>query len=349
MGIDEIGKQLERYKGSFVTLAQLTEWIAPPDYPGLCAAVAQLLTLGLLRPAGPARNTNGMVPPLRLKYRILRAAPDYAAARDEIRRLSPALNISGYLEKPELYRQHRDVLLPLSDYLRKHQEDLRRPMAKNERAFSIWKNEKLLDRAHCQSVLRFNGWETRLNFYPTPEPFFDYLTGGPIRTLLILENKDTWYTLRRLLLHFPAPRRLFGARIDGVVLGEGRKATRPHALEEYAALLPGAPPRFLYWGDLDYAGIDIFLAVVAANPILAISLFVPAYQAMLRRGRESGRGRTHTEQPKPAGMTDFLALFTPAESEEIAKLLADGQYLPQEILTCPYLTAQLEETEDHDV
>ncbi len=348
MNIENVSDRLLKYKGSFVTLEQLTGWLLPDNYAELYAAVGQLIALGLLEPVGLARNNNGMVPPLRLKYRILRAREDHFAALDEIRKLSTTLNISGYLAKPELYKKHKEFLLPLSDYLKKHKSELDQPMSRNERAFAVWKNEKQLDNALCQSVLRFNALDNRMNYYQTPEPFFDYLVGGRIQTLLVLENKDTWYTLRRLFLQFPKKRRLFGVCLDGVVLGEGRKATRPHAMEEYAVLLPEVPPRFTYFGDLDYAGIDIFLFIVEQNPSLDISLFLPAYRAMLERGREIGYGRAHTDQAKPTRMADFLSLFASEEAAEIEKLLAQGRYLPQEILTYPYLKQQLSEPEDCD-
>ncbi len=354
---NNIISQIKQQKGTFLSLDQLREWISPANYRELHNTIAQLQETGLLRPVGSPRNNNGMVPPLRLKYRILHPARDDSDVLEEIKQLSTELNISGYLKRPVLYRKHRDILLPLSRYLKNSRSRLDVPMSKNERAFSIWNREKVLDSAHCQSVLRFNGWENRLNYYPTPEPFFDYLTGyltgDEIHTLLILENKDTWYTLRRLLLQFPEKHRLFGARLDGVVLGEGRKAARPHALEEYASLLPYQPPQFLYFGDLDYAGIDIFLSVAAENPSLSVSLFLPAYQAMLRRSRKVGYGKSHTDQTKPERLPDFLRLFPPEEADEIKTLLAGGRYLPQEILNRPflehYLTNTVDITEDRDV
>lgn len=348
MNMGPVRERIVQYKGSFITLGQLTERLLPADYAELCAAVEQLIAVGLLRPVGSVRNNNGKVPPLRLKYRIIRAKEDDSAVLNEIRQLSTALNISGYLKKPALYRKHREFLLPLSDYLKKHPSESWQPMSKNERAFAVWNNEKQLDDTLCQSMLRFNDFDARLGYYRTPEPFFDYLAGGRIGAVLISENKDTWYTLRRLFLQFPEKRRLFGVLLDGVVLGEGRKAARPHAMEEYAALLPGAAPRFYYFGDLDYAGIDIFWSVTEQNPSLSVSLFLPAYRAMLRRGREIGYGRARTGQAKPAHLADFLSLFAPEEAAKMEKLLAEGRYLPQEILSSPYLERQMTESEDHD-
>ncbi|MEA4902196.1 hypothetical protein [Desulfitobacterium sp.] len=72
-----------------VTLDQLKEWLSSADYSGLYDTMTRLEELGLLKPVGSARNNNGMVPPLRLKYRILRPQEDDSADFDAIRQLSP--------------------------------------------------------------------------------------------------------------------------------------------------------------------------------------------------------------------------------------------------------------------
>ncbi|HBG55186.1 MAG TPA: hypothetical protein DDW99_02885 [Ruminococcaceae bacterium] len=350
MDIKGLSSKIRRQKKTFLKLEELRELLCPDDYDSFYSTMAALQEAGALRPVGSAHDTNGMLPPLRLKYRVLREKEDDTAEIREIRLLAPGLNISGYLEHPALYRKHRDILLPFSEYLKTRRTELKFPMSVNERSFSIWRQEKLLSCAACRSVLRYNGWEGKLNAYATPEPFFDYLCGGgPIGTLLVLENKDTWYTLRRLLMNHLYRRNLFGVRLDGVVLGEGNKAARPHALEEYASFLPGPAPRFYYFGDLDYTGIQIYQSVVDANPGLEIRLFASAYRAMLIRSRQAGTEAVTTSQSKPAGLVAFLSLFDAEESEQIKRLLESGRFLPQEILTCPYLESQLMEAGNGNV
>jgi hypothetical protein len=342
--MESVQTKIANHKGVFITLDEIRSLAVASSYDELCETVNDLLRSGLLKPAGKGRSTNGMVPPLRLKYRIVRPKRDNSAELLEIRSLLPVFSISGYLQHPALYRKHRDILLPLDRFLKTRKQELRQIMSENERAFSIWHDEKMLDSARCWSVLRFNHLD--LNTYATPEPFFDYLCSGRRKVLLVLENKDVWYTLRRLMLEKPRNRCLFGTEIDGVVLGEGAKAARPHALEEYAALLQEDRLSFLYFGDLDYSGIGIYLSIRAASPDVKISLFLPAYRAMLAQGKKSNYGVNHSNQQEPERMVDFLSLFSPEEADEITQLLAAGHYIPQEILNYPLLKENMTSPEE---
>ncbi len=100
---------------------------------------------------------------------------------------------------------------------------------------------------------------------------------------------------------------------------------------------------------MDYTGIQIYQSVVDANPGLEIRLFASAYRAMLIRSRQAGTEAVTTSQSKPAGLVAFLSLFDAEESEQIKRLLESGRFLPQEILTCPYLESQLMEAGNGNV
>ncbi len=344
MSLVTLSEQILRQKKTFLSLDDLRALSRPASYADFFQIVTSLQESGVLRPAGPARGTNGMVPPLRLKYRVLRREETDPAALSEIRLLAPGLNISGYLAHPALYQKHREILLPFSAFLKTRKEELAAPMSINERSYAIWKREKLLRSAACRAVLRYNGWADKMNVYGTPEPFFDFLCDDRPQNLLVLENKDTWYTLRRLLMRRPDKRTLYGVRLDGVVLGEGNKATRPHALEEYASLLPGAAPRFHYFGDLDYEGIQICLSVIKANPALSVETCLPAYRELMARGQKTGAEKVLSHQEKPSGLASFLSLFDTEEAEKMEAMLASGFFLPQEILNAPYFEARLSKT-----
>lgn len=81
-----------------------------------------------------------------------------------------------------------------------YSEELHTPLAKNERAYQIWNDEKILDNSLCKSMIKWNELEKMLNYYLTLEPFFDYLhTKKEKMTMLIIENKDTWYTMRKIM------------------------------------------------------------------------------------------------------------------------------------------------------
>jgi hypothetical protein len=222
----------------------------------------------------------------------------------------------------------------LCDYAQNRGAELGQSMSKNERAYAIWGFEKHLDDATCKSMLRFTGWDDKLNYYSTPEPFLDYLcSGADTRNILILENKDIWFSLRKLFMENKSACRLYGEPIDGLLYGEGNKITRPGALEDYASDGFLSPPSFFYWGDLDYEGIGIYLKISR----FPARLFVPGYMAMLAHAREQNPTRARTDQAPPPQMGEFLKRFDNRSASEIETLLGAGKYIPQEICNYPRL------------
>ncbi|MDR1558412.1 MAG: hypothetical protein LBS84_01710 [Clostridiales bacterium] len=285
-----------------------------------------------------------MVPPLRRRYRIIRPKTDYAAVRDEILRLRSDFNPSGYLAHIPLYLKHKELLLTLQDYVRKYPDALDESMSKNERAYAVWGYEKQLDDSLCKNMLRFINWENRLNYYHTPEPFFDCLCRGIYtESVLALENKDIWFSLRKLFSKNPQSKGfyLYGCFFDAIVYGEGKKITRPDALEGYAQAFR-SPPRVRYWGDLDYEGIGIYLNISKPD----ITPFVSGYAAMLRYADERPLTRCGTAQIPPSDMDAFTRHFDSDTAAKILSLLEAGLYIPQEICGYPRLISALEPVND---
>ncbi|ATW26773.1 hypothetical protein [Candidatus Formimonas warabiya] len=97
-------------------------------------------------------------------------------------------------------------------------------MSRKERSFSVWGREKLLDEQYAlvREVLAFSGLkEDFLAFYDTPEPFFEYVHSREEgMTVLVLENKDTWFILRKLFRE-TGKNRIDGIRIDALIYAEG--------------------------------------------------------------------------------------------------------------------------------
>ena len=334
--MDAIAKIRQR-KRNTITLSELTKLCNAADYGALVSDIGGFVNSGLLRPMG--KETNGMYPPLNNCYRILREKEDMSDYRDEIMRLGPEFNPSGYLANISSYVKHRELLRGLCEYVRDKNAELDYCMSRNERAYSIWGNEKQLDDAVCKSMLRFTGWEQRLNYYNTPEPFIDYLcNGAKTDTILILENKDIWFSLRKLFMENEAASRLYGMKIDGLLYGEGKKITRTGALEDYLQAGFSVCPSFCYWGDLDYEGISIYLKVSA----FPVSLFVPGYMAMLGYSRVQTLTQCAAAQVVPPNIDKFLENFDHKSSQEMKTLLQAGKYIPQEICSYPRLSSALE-------
>jgi len=156
--MSKILSKLLDYGKNIIDVDELQKIIGEPDYSTFQLQAERLVQGGTLAPVKSA-GTNGRLPPLFKRYRIVRQPEDYTAGLAAIRLLNPALNISGYLSNPALYRRHEEIVTGLNRCLWYGPELLGAPMSRKERSFSLWGREKLLDerRALVGEVLKFNG------------------------------------------------------------------------------------------------------------------------------------------------------------------------------------------------
>ena len=279
------------------------------------------------------KHKNGKIPSLFLKYKIIKEKQTEENYKQEIQTLCNLLNIEEYLKKPHIYEKHRAILLPLNTFLIKNKEKLQTAISKNERAYQIWNDEKMLDNNLCKSIIKLNNLEQKLNYYLTPEPFFDYIhTKKEEMNILIIENKDTWYTMRKIMNEIKEEYYMLETPIDGLLYGEGNKITKQNALEEYEKQIIGRKCKFLYWGDLDYTGIEMYERTVTQNKNVTISLFTKIYETMLQIKEIEQLGKIKNNQNENIKLQIFLNSFTNAYKEKIKEILKNKKYIPQEII-----------------
>lgn len=268
-----------------------------------------------------------------MKYRIIKEKEPEKDYSGEIRTLCNLLNIEGYLKRPHIYEKHRELLLTLNTFLTKDREKLRTSISKNERAYQIWNDEKILDSSLCQNLIEWNNLNEMLNYYLTPEPFFDYIhTKKDKMTILIIENKDTWYTMRKLMDAEKGDYFLYGEEIDGLLYGEGNKITKTNALEEYQKEVIQRKCKFLYWGDLDYTGIEMCERVIMQNKDVCIEPFIKIYEKMMEEKEIEELGQIKHKQNQNIDLEFFLNYFDTKYKEEINLILSQNKYIPQEII-----------------
>ncbi|HBW34763.1 hypothetical protein [Desulfosporosinus sp. BICA1-9] len=323
---------------------ELQQIFQESDYDLFHTEVERLVERGILSPVKSAKS-NGRLPPLFNKYRIIKPQADNTGYLESIRRLNPVLNLSGYLQRPELYKKHLEIIEGISRYLWFAKDLLKMPMSRKERSFSVWGREKMLDehRALVMEVLKFNRLdENFLNYYDTPEPFFEYIhdRGEPM-TILVIENKDTWFTFRKLM-QATGKNCITGRVVNVLLYGEGNKITKQRALEDYSATMlggqgdqagsSGQAARFLYFGDLDWEGIRLFFRTREANPTLELKPFSPLYRLMLEMGQSLELPKSLDQRGVSAPLSEFLALLGLPEEESLGAWLAEGKYIPQEII-----------------
>lgn len=207
-----------------------------------------------------------------MNYSIIEDKDTYEREVKEIKALNAALSISYYINRPEEYKKHRAIILQLNQLMTFSKEKLHRQISINERSLQIWGKEKLLRDSSIATILKNLGITFKmLNVYNTPEPFFYYLHNETIPSILIIENKDTWFSIRKYLKE--TGKRVLGLSIGLLIYGEGKKIESSIEFLEEDELSFFKDATIYYWGDLDFEGIDIYLRL--KNKI-SLRLFIEA-------------------------------------------------------------------------
>lgn len=333
--MEKIEKQIQQLKQTYITLTELEEIAQPQDYAQLVEKINTLKSDGIIMPIKNKRNTNGKIPSLFIKYRIIKNKQEKEEIEKEIKHLSPELKIEKYLNNKETYKKQRNEIKQLDQYLKNEKEKLKTKISKNERAYQIWGYEKMIDTQTGKSIITFNELEEKLNYYLTPEPFFDYIPEQKEKmTILIIENKDTWYTLRKIAKDNNLKTiKILGEEIHGLIYGEGNKITKEQAIQNYEKEMLNTQAKFIYWGDLDFTGIDMYERVKKANPQSNIELFTKIYEKMLELSQNKKLQQIHKEQNKKIDLENFLKNFkNKKQQEQLEEILKTNKYIPQEIL-----------------
>ena len=161
------------------------------------------------------------------------------------------ISVDYYLAHPDMYEKDRNWVLMLNQYLKKHTDALLTPEYLNERSFEIWHREKFLDREQGKNIL-------------------------------ILENKDPFFSMRNYLLN--GHNEIFGAEIGTLIYGAGKGIIRSFQDFDLCAepYMKHPENTIYYFGDLDYEGIGIYENLAEKfRSRWKIIPFVPAYQSML--------------------------------------------------------------------
>lgn len=318
-----------------VTLEHLLDKKRDTDYAQQYAFVCELLQSGKIRPL-KASGKNGKKPALYREYWIEEEKEDVQELLDELKfRIVSAISIDYYLAHPETYREERQWVQMLNDYLKNHRENMLREASVNERSFEIWNREKFLTKEQGKKILKHCGIGTeKLNVYQTTEPLAYYShTRETPQNLLILENKDTFYSMRRHLLD--GADTILGVRIGTIIYGAGKGILRSFGdfdlcVEPY---MKDEENTIYYFGDLDYEGIGIYerLAVMCRNQREIIP-FGPAYTAMLQKAEHAKKLPDTKEQQNRNIQQEFFSHFDSGQTDRMRTILEDGKYIPQEIL-----------------
>lgn len=307
------------------------------SYKELYDKVLTFIQHGKLKPV-KASGKNGKKPALYNEYWIIEEPEDNSRYIEELSYLFvPMISTHYYLNHIQQYREDRQWLLLLNQYLKTNRDELQIPKSMNERSFEIWHREKFLKEEQGKRILkRCSISLEELNLYETTEPLAYYVhTRETPQNMLIVENKDTFYSMRRHLLSENS--QILGTCIGTLIYGAGKGIFR--SFQDFSLC---AEPYMrekgnviYYFGDLDYEGIAIYESLASLfNKECRIEPFAKGYLKMIEKAEEIGKNGLPSMkegQNKNIGAY-FWDFFVKGSVDEMQRILQNGRYIPQEIL-----------------
>ena len=306
------------------------------DYKEQYEYVMDLIEKGRIKPV-KASGMNGKSPALYLEYWLVEEVKDYTQLKEELLyRMVPEISIDYYMSHLAMYEQDRQWVLLLNDFLKEHKQKLLEAKSLNERSFEIWNREKFLSKEQGKKILKRCGINLDvLNVYETTEPLAYYShTRQTPQNILIVENKDTFYSMRKYLLE--GNDTVLGMPAGTLIYGAGKGIFKSFQDFEFCVepYMTAKENEIYYFGDLDYEGIGIyenFASVFCGER--EIKPFVKGYETMIDKAEGIGQlPDTKTGQNKNIREL-FFSYFSMEMVDKIKRILEEGQYIPQEILT----------------
>ena len=318
------------------TLGQLLGDKINAGYGEQYAYIIKLVDEGKIKPVRTA-GKNGKKPALYLEYWLLEEAKDYSALKQELLfNLAPQIDITYYQHNLQTYDKERKDVLLLSSFLQNSATLLTKQVSYNERSFQIWGREKFLLKGEGKKILKHCGLSLEyLHCYSTCEPFAYFaLTRQTPQKILIIENKDTFFSMRMHLL--AGNELLFSEQISTLIYGAGKRVIS--CFQEFAVsaepYMLDTANELLYFGDLDYEGLGIYEALAESFAEQgSIKPFVPAYLAMLQKSKGYHKLPTTKEEQNRNLQGSFFNYFSAEVQKEMQNILRQDLYIPQEILT----------------
>jgi len=286
-------------------------------------------------------GTNGMNPSLENRYRVNRHnLPVIDELKGELLKLHVKLKIAYYQNHIDEYLKDREVVLAFDAFF--SGGSLPDKIERRELAFMLFYDEKALDPSTpSYKVLNrlglnlnrdFNCFDRRL-----PVTYFPFSQRA--QKVLIVENLTPFYDLflifRKMRKDFESlgkdaagPFKEHSQEVasqmpfDALALGNGNHIVS--AFEFFHDLFDRATDiDYFYWGDVDGAGLNIYLSLREQYPDFRIRLWEEAYEAMLTGGQwradKSRLGEHPSVAPDPC-------------LERLLSVVKESKAIPQEIL-----------------
>lgn len=325
---------IDKLKQNKIELKELQKYLKIENYQELYLKISKLIENEEIKPI-KASKTNGKTPSLYNRYTLVKKEETKDYTDEILYKINTKLDISKYLKNQKLYEKNREYILKLSDFLDNNSDKLQIKVSINERSFQIFAREKYISKEGGKTLLSTLGIDEKfLNIYETTEPLAYYSKDkNTPQNILIIENKDTFYSMRNFVIN---NKNILDTDISTIIYGGGKSIYKSFkdfelCVEEY---LLHNDNKLLYFGDLDYEGILIYenLAKIFEYKF-RIEPFINGYTSMIKKYKLIGiELPLYSEKQNKNINSNFLDMFDHNTKYEIEKILSSGRYIPQEIL-----------------
>jgi hypothetical protein len=272
-------------------------------------------------------------PRIQTKYRKKkRINENEAVLKEEIlTKFHTSMTMTYYRNNLEQYEKYKNELMCISDFLtRKSAKECY--LTVNERSYELFGYEKFLS-GDGRRILTNLGLDfDDLCCFETFEPFFHYgVATNPGENILIIENKDTFFSLKKLFLEGLTS--WAGINFSMLIYGEGNKITK--SLDYLYEINVPNEAKIYYFGDFDPEGIAIFNRIQGKND-RKLSIMPLFYNELWNR-RRGIKIIGKTQHWNDQAIDSFLSNFDLETQGKMKQYLTEERYIPQEALNISIL------------
>lgn len=344
MMYEVLKKNIEKRKKTFITLDEIYNIIkntninlyktilTPSGYLSFYNSINELIESEILKPTG--KKTNNKRHPLHLKYRKVKKVEDFKKIKLEIAMI-PFISTKYYLNHPKEYLEDKKYIDTIIEFLKETEKE---EVSLNERSYQLFNDEKFLKHpgskktAKGEQILKNLGLTSEdLHCYPSYEPFIHFISPSFMtkdkRTILIIENLDTFWSFKRLIYN-DKDNPLF----DMLIFGKGNSITGNFKyIEEYSVTLKD---QIYYFGDIDAAGVNIYVSLIERFKDYNITLFTTAYEHLIDSVVDEFITTSKKKQRiNKSNIEKFLSYFDSEYKSKMSRILTKGYYIPQEAIS----------------
>lgn len=329
----KINSWLESNNKTTIKWQDLQELLNVSDYDEFVNLVKELVQLGSIK--GMGCTFNGRNPRLHSKFKIIKEEVDYSKFINEIDYvITPKIDKSYSRKNMKWYVENRSDILKINNFILNNSDRLNTPVSINERSFQVFGKEKQLRKSKAL-IKNLGLTEEFFNYYETSEPIAYYsLNRNAPQNILIIENKDTFYTIRKYMKEISSS--ILGLNIGTVVYGGGK--SKIPSLNEFKYYtedyISDSNNTFYYFGDIDYEGLGIYESYRnRTSGQIDLKPFTQAYKYIVDKCDALIDNLPITKEGQNRNINElFFESFDKSYREKIMFILEKDKYIPQEAL-----------------